>query len=175
MDSDVSVVANIGKRRDGTTMKIKDVMTSNVRTCFMSDNLATAAQLMWDHDCGCVPVLSEDARLVGMLTDRDICMASYFQGVPLSGIQVSTVMSRQLIVCSSDDDLSAAERIMREKKVRRLPVLNKQGRLVGLLSISDIARRADEEYAGGAANRYVSDAEVARLAAAVSESRRTLA
>ena len=73
----------------------------------------------------------------------------------------------------SDDDLSAAERIMREKKVRRLPVLNKQGRLVGLLSISDIARRADEEYARGAANRYVTDAEVARLAAAVSESRRT--
>jgi CBS domain-containing protein len=154
-------------------MKIKDVMTSNVRTCFMSDNLATAAQLMWDHDCGCVPVLSEGARVVGMLTDRDICMASYFQGVPLSGIQVSTVMSRQLIVCSSDDDLSAAERIMREKKVRRLPVLNKQGRLVGLLSISDIARRADEEYARGAANRYVTDVEVARLAAAVSESRRT--
>jgi CBS domain-containing protein len=62
---------------------------------------------------------------------------------------------------------------MREKKVRRLPVLNKQGRLVGLLSISDIARRADAEYARGAANRYVTDAEVARLAAAVSESRRT--
>ena len=60
-------------------MKIKDVMTPNVRTCFMSDSLATAAQLMWDHDCGCVPVLSEDARVVGMLTDRDICMAAYFQ------------------------------------------------------------------------------------------------
>lgn len=100
-------------------------------------------------------------------------MAAYFQGVPLSGIQVSLVMSRQLIVCTSDDDLSAAERIMREKKVRRIPVLNKQGRLVGLVSISDIARRADEEYARRAANRYVTDAEVARLAAAVSESRRT--
>jgi predicted transcriptional regulator len=107
-----------------------------------------------------------------MLTDRDICMAAHFQGVPLSGIQISTVMSRQLFVCSSDDDLSAAERIMREKKVRRLPVLNKEGRLVGLLSLSDIARHADEEYARGAANRYVSDSEVARLAAAVSKRRR---
>jgi CBS domain-containing protein len=152
-------------------VKVKDIMTTNVRKCFTSDSLATAAQLMWEHDCGCVPVLNEDARVVGMITDRDICMAAFFQGTPLSGIKVSTVMSRQLFDCTSDDDLSAAERIMREKKVRRLPVLNEGGRLVGLLSLSDIARDADEEYTRGAANRYVSDAEVARLAAAVSKRR----
>ena len=152
-------------------MKVKDIMTTNVRKCFTSDSLATAAQLMWEHDCGCVPVLNEDARVVGMITDRDICMAAFFQGTPLSGIKVSTVMSRQLFDCTSDDDLSAAERIMREKKVRRLPVLNEGGRLVGLLSLSDIARDADEEHTRGAANRYVSDAEVARLAAAVSKRR----
>ncbi len=152
-------------------MKVKDIMTTNVRKCFTSDSLATAAQLMWEHDCGCLPVLNEDARVVGMITDRDICMAAFFQGTPLSGIKVSTVMSRQLFDCTSNDDLSAAERIMREKKVRRLPVLNEGGRLVGLLSLSDIARDADEEYTRGAANRYVSDAEVARLAAAVSKRR----
>ena len=153
-------------------MKVKDVMTTNVRTCFMSDGLATAAQLMWDHDCGCVPVLNEHGRVVGMITDRDICIAAFFQGAPISGIKVSAVMSRQLFDCTSDDDLSAAERMMREKKVRRLPVLNEDGRLVGLLSLSDIARHADEEYARGAANRYVSDAEVARLAAGVSRPRK---
>ena len=153
-------------------MKVKDIMTTNVRKCFMSDSLATAAQLMWDHDCGCVPVLNEHAQLVGMLTDRDICMAAFFQGVPISGVKVSAVMSRQLFDCTSDDDLSVAERIMRDKKVRRLPVLNEEGRLVGLLSLSDIARGADEEYARGAANRYVTDAEVARLAADVSKRRR---
>ena len=152
-------------------MKVKDIMTTNVRKCFTSDSLATAAQLMWEHDCGCVPVLNEDARVVGMITDRDICMAAFFQGTPLSGIKVSTVMSRQLFDCTSDDDLSAAERIMREKKVRRLPVLHQDGRLVGLVSLSDIARRADDEYARGAVNRYVTDAEVARLAAAVSKRR----
>jgi CBS domain-containing protein len=142
-------------------MKIKDVMGTHPQS--------------WSHiSWAAVARLSDMKHVLTFgVTDRDICMAAYFQGMPLSGIQVSTAMSRQLIVCSSDDDLSAAERIMREKKVRRLPVLNKQGRLVGLLSISDIARRADEEYAGGAAHRYVSDAEVARLAAAVSESRRT--
>lgn len=65
-------------------MKVKDVMTANVRRCFMSDNLVTAAGLMWDHDCGCVPVLNEEGLVVGMLTDRDICMAVFFQGVPMS-------------------------------------------------------------------------------------------
>jgi CBS domain-containing protein len=153
-------------------VNVKDVMTTNVRTCFTSDNLAIAAQLMWDHDCGCVPVLNEDARVVGMLTDRDICMAAFFQGVPISGIKVSAVMSRQLFDCTSDDDLSAAETIMRERKIRRLPVLNPEGRLVGLLSLSDIARHADDEYARGAVNRYVTDAEVARLTAVVSKRRR---
>ena len=153
-------------------MNVKDVMTTNVRTCFTSDNLATAAQLMWDHDCGCVPVLNEYGLVVGMLTDRDICMAALFQGVPISGIKVSAVMSRQLFDCTSDDDLSAAETIMREKKVRRLPVLNGEGRLVGLLSLSDIARHADEEYARGATSRYVTDAQVARLTAVVSKRRR---
>jgi CBS domain-containing protein len=154
-------------------MKVKDVMTTKVRTCFMSDNLARAAQLMWEHDCGCVPVLNEQARVVGVVTDRDICMAAFFQGAPMSEIKVSNVMSRQLFVCNSDDDLSAAESTMGEKKVRRLPVLDRQARLVGLLSLSDIARSADHEYVQGAVTRTVTDAQVARLAAAVSRQRRT--
>jgi CBS domain-containing protein len=150
-------------------VKVKDVMTTNVRTCFMSDSLATAAKVMWDNDCGCVPVLNEHGQVVGMTTDRDICMAAFFQGVPINGIKVSAVMSRQLFDCTSDDDLSAAEMIMRQRKVRRLPVLNQDGRLVGLLSLSDIARHADDEYTRGVANRYVTDAEVARLAADISK------
>lgn len=153
-------------------MKVKDVMTPNVRTCFMSDNLAAVAQLMWEHDCGCVPVLNEHAQVVGMITDRDLCMAVFLQGASMSEIEVSTVMSRQLFVCTSDDELSAAERIMCEKKVRRLPVLDTQARLVGLLSLSDIATRADQEHAQGVVARAVTDAEVARLAAAVSRPRR---
>jgi CBS domain-containing protein len=153
-------------------VKVKDIITTNVRKCFTSDSLATAAQLMWDHDCGCVPVLNEHAQVVGMLTDRDISMAAFLQGVPISGIKISAVMSRQLFDCTSDDDLSVAKRIMRDKKVRRLPVLNGEGRLVGLLSLSDIARHADEEYARGATGRYVTDAQVARLTAVVSKRRR---
>jgi CBS domain-containing protein len=146
-------------------------MVANVRACFMTDSLTTATRLMWDHDCGCAPVLNENAQIVGMLTDRDICMAAYFQDVPLSEIRVWTAMSSQLFVCNSDDDLSAAEGIMREKKVRRLPAVDQQGRLVGLISVSDIARHAEREHMRGAADRNITDAEVARLTAAVSEPR----
>ena len=153
-------------------MKVKDVMTLNVKACFMSDSLAAAARVMWEHDCGCVPVLNEHAQVVGMLTDRDVCMTVFFQGVSMTEIKVSTVMSRQLFVCAADDDLSAAEKTMCEKKVRRLPVLDQQARLVGLLSLSDIAMRADREYAQGAVTRTVTDAQVARLVAAVSRPRR---
>jgi CBS domain-containing protein len=149
-------------------MKVKDVMTANVRTCFISDNMGMAAGLMWNNDCGCVPVLNEQARVVGMLTDRDICMAVFFQGTPLDQIRISGVMSKQFFVCTSDDDLAAAEKIMSDKKVRRLPVLDKQARLVGLLSLRDIARRADQEYVERLEKRAVTDSEVARLTAAVS-------
>jgi CBS domain-containing protein len=155
----------------GDKDRIKNVMTANVRTCFKSDNLATAAQLMWEHDCGCVPVLNERAQVVGVVTDRDICMAAFFQGRPIAEIKVSNVMSRRLFVCSSDDDLSAAESTMSDNKVRRLPVLDEQARLVGLLSLSDIARTAHHEYVQGAVTRAVTDAQVARLTAAISRQR----
>ena len=72
------------------------MITMNVRTCFTSDSLATATQRMWDHDCGYVPLLNEQARVVGMVTDRDICMAAFSQRAPISEIKASTVMSRQL-------------------------------------------------------------------------------
>jgi len=153
-------------------MKVRDVMTTNVRTCFTSDSLAAAAQLMWDHDCGCVPVLNEEGRVVGMLTDRDVCMAAFFQGVPIGEIKVSAVMSRRLFDCTVDDDLSVAEDIMRKRKVRRLPVLNKDGRLIGLLSLSDIASLAYDEYERNAATRQVTDVAVAGLVADVSRRRR---
>jgi len=85
---------------------------------------------------------------------------------------VSAVMSRRLFDCTVDDDLSVAEDIMRKRKVRRLPVLNKDGRLVGLLSLSDIASLAYDEYERNAANRQVTDVEVAGLLADVSRRRR---
>ena len=89
-------------------MKVKELMVPSVRAWFANHDLAIAARLMWEQDCRCVPVQSDQARVIGMITDRDIWMAVFFQGVPMSAIRVAEVMSRQLVICSSDDDLSSA-------------------------------------------------------------------
>ena len=66
-------------------MKVKDLMTTDVKCCAEYNTLNTAAQMMWDYDIGCIPVIDKDGRAIGMLTDRDICMSAYIQGVPLTG------------------------------------------------------------------------------------------
>ncbi len=148
-------------------MKVKELMVREVRSVAADDSLAAAARIMWEHDCGCVPVVDQELHVVGMLTDRDICMAAYTQGVSLHQGRVSSAMSRRLFWCEPDDELAAAEKIMREVQVRRLPVIDREGHLVGILSLNDIARRAARER-GGRAPREVRESEVGALLAAVS-------
>lgn len=132
-------------------MKVEQLMKREVKVCTQADTLNRAAQLMWDSDCGFIPVISADGdgALIGVVTDRDIAMAAYIQGKPLWGIPVETAMARQVIVCHSNDGISQAEALMRDNKVRRLPVLDRNERLVGILSLNDIAREAQREEAGG--------------------------
>jgi CBS domain-containing protein len=111
-----------------------------LKFCATHNTLNTAAQNMWDNDIGCVPVVDKDRRVVGMLTDRDVCMAAYIQGAPLTGLLVTSAMSKQVFSCAPDDDIAAAEKLMREKQVRRLAVIDAQGRLAGIISLNDIAR-----------------------------------
>jgi len=118
-------------------MKVDAIMTRKVRTCHPGDTLNTPASVMWEADCGCVPVV-EDERLVGMITDRDICMSAYVKGRPLGEIKVHDAMAKQVSACRPDDDILDAEKIMREHQVRRLPVASRDGRLVGVLSLADI-------------------------------------
>jgi CBS domain-containing protein len=122
-------------------IEVGDLMTRNVAAVRASESLATAAKSMWDQDCGAIPVL-EDAgdRVVGMITDRDICMATWSRNLAPSAIVVSDAMSRGLVYCGPTDSIEAAEGIMRSRKVRRLPVLDSDGKLVGILSVTDIAR-----------------------------------
>lgn len=129
-------------------MKVTDLMTRDVQTCTIHDSLNAAARIMWDHDCGCTPVVDGNGRLVGMVTDRDICMAAYTQGLPLKAIPVEHVMSAQVISCGGGDDLTAAHRLMRKHEVHRLPVADSHGRLVGILSLSDIVNCASADSAG---------------------------
>jgi CBS domain-containing protein len=117
-------------------------MTREPRTCNASDMLNRAAQILWEEDCGCVPVVNADGIAVGVITDRDICMAAYTQGKPLSDIPVHVAASRGLIGVSVSATLDQAQSIMRDHRIRRLPVLDFDGHVVGILSLNDIARRA---------------------------------
>lgn len=123
-------------------MKVADLMTREVLTCGANDDLQLPAKIMWESDCGCVPVVDADRHVVGIITDRDICMAAYTQGRSLAEIRVGSAMATSVHGCSPTDSLAAAEKIMAEARVRRLPVVNGEGELVGVLSMRDIASRS---------------------------------
>ena len=132
-------------------MKVEQIMSRNVKTCKAADTLDKAAKLMWESDCGSVPVIAQDNDrvVVGFITDRDIAMAGYTQGKPLWDISVATAMAQTVFVCHANDGISEAEAKMRDHQVRRLPVLDSDEHLVGILSLNDVAREARREQAGG--------------------------
>ena len=129
-------------------MKVQRIMVHDVKTCRAHDTLNTAAQIMWEHACGCVPVVDEQLRPVGFLTDRDICMAAYTQGGSLQMLRVENAMAQRVVSCHADDEISEAAGIMRENAVRRLPVVDHDGRLIGLLSIDDLACESQRNLRG---------------------------
>lgn len=123
-------------------MNVSDLMTRAVQSCSANDNLQTAARIMWEADCGAVPVVAADMRVIGMITDRDICMAAYTQGQPLWNIPVSSAMADQIHVVREADSLDLVETLMRNVRVRRAPVVDADGRLKGIVSMNDLARHA---------------------------------
>src|SRR5277367_2125754 len=132
-------------------MKVADSMTREVRACTVHDSLNAAARVMWENDCGCVPIVDSQGRLAGIVTDRDICMAAYTQGVPLEAIAVERVMAARVISCSRTDDLDTAHRLMRKHEIHRLPVVDSRGRLTGILSLSDVVNQASQAGASSEA------------------------
>ena len=114
-------------------------MTAPVHTCHVEDSLERAAHLLWEHDCGCLPVVDTPGVVQAMITDRDICMAAYTGGRPLAELSVADSMSSDLVSCGPDDDLAAAAGRMAEHQFRRLPVLDGGGRVQGMLSLNDMA------------------------------------
>jgi len=128
-------------------MHVSDIMTRKVASCAESDTLADAARLMAEVDCGALPVLAERRadRLVGMVTDRDVCMAAYRTGKPLAEIRVRDAMTFPVRTCRVDATAAEAEYVMRDARVRRLPVVDESGALVGIVSLADLAREAAHE------------------------------
>lgn len=128
-----------------TTAHVARLMTKQVRTVRPYDRLNTAAQLMWDHDCGCAPVVNDAGEAIALVTDRDICMAAYTRNQPLSELAVSDAMSETVHACAPTDSIENAQRIMQQRQVRRLPVVDSFGQLVGILSLTDLARAVGSE------------------------------
>jgi CBS domain-containing protein len=116
------------------------IMSPNVRTCSPGDSLACAASIMWEGDCGVVPVVDEEGKVVGMITDRDICMAAYFGDRPLSTSVVGDSMSRAVHRCSPHDTVQRVAEIMSQHQIRRVPVTAPDGTLLGIISVADLAR-----------------------------------
>lgn len=129
-------------------MKVEQIMNRHAKVCHPWDSLNHAAQIMWDHSCGAVPVVDENYRPVGFLTDRDICMAAYTQGKVLTEMPVEDAMARLLFCCKAEDDISVAAQAMGQNGVRRLPVSDKDGKLVGLLALDDLAHEAARSLRG---------------------------
>jgi CBS domain-containing protein len=129
-------------------MKVSEAMTTDVRIASPSQTIQQAARMMAEIDAGVLPVGDND-RLVGMITDRDIAVRAVAGGLP-ANTPVSEIMSREVKYCFADDDVDEVAHNMGDIQVRRLPVLNKDKRLVGILSVGDIAMAEGPEPAGEA-------------------------
>jgi len=123
-------------------MKVSELMIKEVITCPDTAMLGEAGKLMWEHDIGFIPVLSSEGALAGVVTDRDGFLAAYFQCTPLWDIPVQSAMSTRIATCPPEADFEDAVRLMREFQVHRLPVVTKEGKLAGVISINDFARKA---------------------------------
>jgi CBS domain-containing protein len=129
---------------------------------------------MWIYDCGSIPVCSSEKPLepVGVVTDRDICMCALLNDKPLRELWVAEAMAKHVLACRPSDSLGTAEKIMRTSHVRRLPVIDEQRSLVGMISLADLAREAAHEQR--LSQRAITDTDVCDTLAAICEPARTL-
>jgi CBS domain-containing protein len=127
-------------------MRVKELMTRRVASCSADDQLSAAARAMYETDCGFVPVLDVDGVVIGTVTDRDVCLATYLGDAPPRAIQVRTAMGRPAVTCGPEDTVGSAVEAMRAHRLHRLPVVDATGRLIGVLSLDDVVREAIREH-----------------------------
>jgi CBS domain-containing protein len=142
-------------------MKLKDIMTPNPECISPEDSLRDAACKMRDLDVGPLPVCEND-RLAGMITDRDIVVAAVAEGKDPKATKVREAMSPGVFYCFEDQDVEEAARTMQERQVRRLLVLNRDKRLVGIVSLGDLATETGDRQKSGAVLQDVSEPSVPR-------------
>lgn len=136
-------------------MRIKDIMSHPPVTAPSNSTAEIVARLMWEFDCGVIPIIDDDGRVAGVATDRDICMAAYTQGKPLSAIDITSAMAKSIVSCHMTDEIETAEQLMRDHQIHRLPVLDAENRLVGIVSMNDLARLAAHAKKSGVDREFV--------------------
>ena len=124
-------------------MKVRDIMTKAPIFCHPDSNLAAAAEKMWAHDCGLLPVVDNELGVVGVITDRDICIALGTKDKRASSISVRETMTATVHICAPEEEIHSALKVMEKGRVRRLPVVNREGKLMGVLSMDDIVLVAE--------------------------------
>ena len=124
-------------------MRVRKLMTEKVEACRPSDSIKRAVEIMRRQDCGSVPVIDGQRRVVGIITDRDIVLAAAMKSIP--ELKVSDYMADDVECATPKEKVLEAEKKLRTRRVRRLPVVDKKQRLVGMLSIADLARATDKK------------------------------
>ena len=150
-------------------MRIAEIMSRPAATCRPNESLQEAARLMWECDCGAVPVVQDDGTIAGIVTDRDIAMAAYTKGERLRDIQVKGAMSKVVFTVRPETSLEEAERLMSDKQIRRLPVVDERKRPIGIISLGDVARFSAGDRSAGRGEK--SERDTARTLAEISKPR----
>lgn len=130
-------------------MKVREIMTTGPEGCRCEDNLSAVAMIMWRRDCGFVPVLDGEGHVIGVLTDRDICMAVTTRHLRPEDLTAGDVMTRVVAVVETDDAVRTALQTMKRARARRLPVVDHDGVLHGIVSINDLVRATRPSRQGG--------------------------
>jgi CBS domain-containing protein len=130
---------------DGGAHSVARIMSRSPATCRPWDSLATAVSIMWDRDIGFLAVVDDAGKAIGVVTDRDACVAACTRGLRMDDIRVETVMSGPVCSCRPEDRVETVARLMGDKRVRRILVATEDGTLVGVVTLNDIARAILEE------------------------------
>jgi len=141
-------------------MKVNDVMVKEVISCSPQTSLQDIAMLMWNNDCGAVPLVDDEEHPVGIITDRDIAMGAALQHKPLWEVHAEEVSNqRELYCCELDDNIQTALKLMETHEVRRLPVVNQYDQLCGIVTLGDIVSFTDNVNAKKTKNKKISSEE----------------
>lgn len=131
-------------------MLVENAMVREVASCSPESSLDQIASLMWNNDCGSVPVVDEEQHPVGIVTDRDIAMGAALMHKPLWEISAREIMGdKQIACCNTEDSIQSALALMEKNEVRRLPVVNQYGQLAGMLSMGDVVSATANSRARG--------------------------